>query len=156
ELLVRHQGAAAIERRMPWPADVISLEAEHDLLKARKAKPGDSFSYRMYEPLVNTFVTARVTVGQHETLKLGGADRKLLKAEVTPDKLRGTGPDGRPFEIQLPPTTMWFDDDYNLVRSQTEMPGAGPLRLERTTKANALAPIGNVPDLGQLQSIVLN
>src|SRR5262249_33826886 len=48
------------------------------------------------------------------------------------------------------------DDQYQLVQSQVEMPGLGELTLMRKTKAEALKANGQIPNLFDIQSIVLN
>jgi transglutaminase-like putative cysteine protease len=58
-------------------------------------------------------------------------------------------------DVQLPASTQWYDQDYRLVLTQSELPGLGELTLRRTTREAALAPNGRLQDLGS-QSIGLN
>src|SRR5262249_54134442 len=51
--------------------------------------------------------------------------------------------------------TLWYDEDYNLVLSQGEIPGLGELTLRRATEQQAKAPLGKLRDLGDL-SIALD
>ena len=135
-----------IERDIPIPDDTLTILTEENLLKSKKAKPGDRFSYRLFEPTINNVVRVQVVVKQREKVPLNGVNRILLRVEAKPEKILG---------VQLPSQTLWYDDDYKLVLSQGEIPGLGELTLRRTTRAEALAPLGRLRDLGDM-SIVLN
>ena len=135
-----------IEREIPIPRDIVTILTEECLLKHKKAKPGDRISYRLFEPTINNVVQVQVVVKQRETVPLGGQNRILLRVEAKPEKILG---------VQLPSQTLWYDDDYNLVLSQGEIPGLGELTLRRTTRKEALAPLGRLRDLGDM-SILLN
>ena len=143
---VQQAGRTPFERHLKWDDDVIGLLSEETILKDRKAKPGDRITYRLYTPVVNSVVKTEITVKEWENVA-NGSNRKLLRVESKPNKIQ---------DIQLPSQTLWFDDEYRLVRSQVEMPGLGELTLVRTTKAEAQKPNGNVPNLFDIQSIVLN
>lgn len=135
-----------IERKIPWDDKVIGLLGEENLLRDKKAKPGDKLSYRLFEPTVNNIVTTHVRVGDWEAVPLNGVTRKLLRVETRPEKIQ---------DVQLPMQTLWYDAEFKLVRSQVEMPGMGELTLVRGTKADAMKPVGQLRDISDLQSIVL-
>jgi transglutaminase-like putative cysteine protease len=143
---VNQPNGGAFNRILPWRDDVVGLVGEENLLKEKKAKPGDSLSYRLFEPTVNNVILVQVKVNRFEEVPVNGKVIKLLRAESVPEKIA---------DIQLPPTTIWMDEQFRFVRSQGELPGLGRLLLVRGTKAVALAPTGNVPDMENL-SIVLN
>ncbi len=135
-----------IERKIRIPDDTLTILAEENLLKQKKAKPGDRISYRLFEPTINNVVRVQVVVKQREKVPLNGQNRILLRVEAKPEKILG---------VQLPSQTLWYDDDYNLVLSQGEIPGLGELTLRRTDRRQALAPLGRLRDLGDM-SIVLD
>src|SRR5262249_46031933 len=70
--------------------------------------------------------------------------RQLLRVEVTSDKI---------MDVQLPPLTMWLDEERTPVRSEADMPGLGKLTLYRTTKALARRPGSGTIDIGYDQLI---
>jgi hypothetical protein len=135
-----------VEREIKIPDDTLTFSGEETLLKTRKAKPGDRLSYRLFEPFANTVVRVEVAVKDWEKVPLNGVIRVLLRVEAKPEKIEG---------VQLPSQTLWYDEDYNLVLSQGEIPGLGELTLRRTTEREAKAPLGKLRDLGDL-SIVLD
>jgi Transglutaminase-like superfamily len=134
------------EKQIPVPGDLLTLLGEENLLKNKKAKPGDRLSYRLFVPEVNNVVRVEITVKEREWVPLHGEKRLLLRVEGKPEKIQG---------VQLPSQSQWYDEQYNLVFSQTEMPPLGELTLHRTTKQQALAPLGKLRDLGD-QSIALD
>jgi hypothetical protein len=144
---IQQKGKATYEREIPWDDNIIGLIAEENLLKDRRAKPGDRISYRLYSPVVTSVVTTEVEVREWERVPLNGRVRKLLRVESKPNKVEG---------VQLPTQTLWFDEEYRLVQSQVEMPGIGELTYVRTTAQDAKRPVGKVPDLFTIQDIVLN
>ena len=149
-LLLTLQGESPEANRevsIPWDDAAIGLLGEENLLRDRRAKPGDKFSYRMFEPTVNNIVTTHVAVKNWETVPLNGVARKLLRVETKPEKIQ---------QVQLPMQTLWYDEAYRPVTSQVEMPGLGELTLRRTTQAEAQKPTGELRDMSDLQSIVLN
>jgi hypothetical protein len=141
------QQGQKFERTKRWDDSVISLTAEETLLKDRQAKPGDRITYRLYSPVVNSIVTTQVTVKDWERVPLNGVTRKLLRVESKPEKIEN---------VQLPAQTLWFDEKYQLVRSQVEMPGLGEMTLVRTTKGDAMRPAGRLPDMMDVQAVALN
>ena len=137
---------AKVQREIKIPEDALTILGEANLLKTRGVKPGDRVSYRLFEPSINNVVRVSVEVKNHEVVPLNGVNRTLLRVEAKPEKI---------LEVQLPSQTLWYDDNYELVMSQGEIPGLGELTLKRTTKDKALAPLGKLRDLGDL-SIVLD
>lgn len=135
-----------IERRIPLPDDILTYLGEEDFLAKRRAKPGDRFSYRLFEPTVNNVVRIQLEVKSTEELPLEGGSRRLLRVISKPDPIG---------DVQLPPSTQWYDEQYRLVLVQSELPGLGELTLRRTTREAALAPNGRLQDLGA-QSITLD
>jgi hypothetical protein len=135
--------------KIPWDKDIVGLVREENLLKDRKAKAGDSFSYRLFEPSVVRVAKVQVDVKDEEQVMLGGGARKLLRVEAKPERIA---------DVQLPPLTLWVDNNGRLVVSETMMPGLGKLRIERTTKEIATAAINpaKLPDIGQIQALPLN
>lgn len=135
-----------IERRITLPDDLLTYLGEDDLLAKKQAKPGDRFSYRLFEPTVNNVVRIQVEVKGYEDLPLEGGSRRLLRVISKPDRIG---------DVQLPASTQWYDEAYQLVLVQSELPGLGELTLRRTTREAALAPNGRLQDLGQ-QSVPLD
>ena len=127
-------------RKLPWDDSAIGLAAQERIFAERKVKPGDEFSYLGFEPTLQAATTVRVTVKEPEEVdvlevKWAKAERvkkKLLRAEVAPDKVKVGG---RP--LQLPPMTVWLDDNREVVRSETDQPGVGKFTVFRTTQAVA-------------------
>ncbi len=135
----------------PWDKKVVGLYAQERLLKKKKIKPGDEFSFRSFEPSINLVVTTFVKVKGFEEVELfgGKAKRKLLRVEMKPQKIE---------KIQLPTLTSWLDKDYNRLRSEVEIPGLGTMLLYRSPKSVALAPgsIADLTDIGVGQYIRLS
>lgn len=153
ELHVKIDNAAQkdkpIEKKVAWDNQVVGLYREQQLFKDKAAKPGDTFSYLHYEPLINAVVKVRVSVKDYEEIEVGGAKRKLLRAEAIPDKIAG---------LQLPATTFWLDENHVAIRSLVEMPGLGKLVTRRTTRVLALKDVvpAKIADIGITQLIRLN
>lgn len=145
-----------LDREIPWPTDVISLWTEQNLPRDRKLKPGERLTYRQFQPIVNNVIKVDLVAGAHEQVVLNGMARKCLRVESKPEKIAMKGEDGKVRDFQLPGMTTWLDDDYKVVKAESLMPGLGKITLERTTKAIALARVGEVKDIGVSQSIVLN
>ncbi len=151
-LHVRVNGAGRhLDKRIPWNDKVVGLYRQESLFRERHVKPGDEFSYQSYEPTVTAVITTRVSVKDYEDVTLPGAPRptRLLRVEARGDRIAG---------FQLPPMTLWLDQDYTPVRSQTEIPGLGRLTLYRTTRAAArgAAPVVRMTDIGFSQLVRLN
>jgi hypothetical protein len=131
-------------RKLPWDDSVIGLAAQERIFADKKAKPGDQFTYLSFEPTLQVVTTVRVTVKEPEEVdvlevkgegpraKAERVKKQLLRAEVAPDKVKV---DGKP--LQLPPLTVWLDENREIVRSETEQPGLGKFTVFRTTRAVA-------------------
>ena len=142
--LVLHTSSGDEVRKLSWDDSVIGLARQERIFADKKAKPGDQFFYLSYEPTLQVVTTVRVTVkepeevdvlevkGEGATAKAERVKKKLLRAEVAPDKVKVGG---RP--LQLPALTVWLDSDLQVVRSETEQPGLGKFTVFRTTQAVA-------------------
>ena len=144
-------GAGAKQYR--WDPNNVGLAGEQLLLRDRKARAGDEFTYRYYEPQIVHPVTVHVSVKGLEPVALpGGAKRDLLKVVASPEPL--ALPNGG--KLQLPAGTFWADPvSYDTIKTVMEIPEIGKVSLIRTSKVAALAPNGQVPDLMKRQSIFL-
>jgi hypothetical protein len=141
------------EQQYRWDPNNLGLAGEQTLLRDRKAKPGDTFTYRYYEMTVTHPVTVHVEVKKEEVVTMpGGGKRRLLKVVARPEPL-DLG-DGK--KLPMPAGTFWADPvGYDTVKTLMEIPGLGVVSLIRTSKAAALAPNGQAPDLMKNQSIFL-
>lgn len=134
----------------PWDDRVLGMQAQENLLKDRTVKRGDRFSYRSFEPSINLVVTLTVDVQDYEEVELlGKRKQKLLRVEVTPDKIQG---------VQLPSRTLWVDDDYVTLRSEADAPGLGRIALFRADQKTALerTDLAKVPNIGTGHYLGLN
>ena len=61
-------------------------------------------------------VLDNLAVAQPEEVKVGGQKVALLKLTAVPEEIQG---------VQLPSSSFWFDKNYQLIRSETQMPGLG-------------------------------
>lgn len=131
----------------PWNDEVLGLYRQEKLLKDRNVKPGDKFSYLSFEPSVNLIITNEVEVKDYEEVNLLGRKRRLLRVETRPSQIQG---------VQLPTLFSWVDDNFDPLRSETDVPGLGKIALYRTTREVALAPgTGTLTDIGISQYIRL-
>jgi hypothetical protein len=148
--LVLRTSASDEVRKLPWDDSVIGLARQERYFADKKAKPGDQFVYLSYEPTLQAVTTVRVTVKEAEevdVLVVKGAGepgastpgekaervkKKLLRAEVAPDKVKVGGK-----AIPLPAMTAWLDADLHIVRSETTQPGLGTFTVFRTTETVA-------------------
>ena len=135
--------------KIPWDKDIVGLVREENLLKDRKVKAGDSFSYRLFEPSVVRVAKVQVDVKDEEKVTLSGGERILLRVEAKPERIA---------DVQLPTQTLWVDNNRRLVASDVLMPGLGKLHLERTTKeiATIVPNPAKLPDIGQIQALPLD
>lgn len=141
-----------LDKRIGWNDRVIGLYRQERIFQERKVKPGDEFSYQSYVPELTTVATFRVTVLDKEEIEVFGQKRRLLHAEVAPDKIPGT-------EITLPTINVWLDKDLMPIRTQTELLGVGKVVFYRTTREAATRPnnaVGDIRDLGLSTLIRLN
>jgi transglutaminase-like putative cysteine protease len=133
----------------PWDDKALGLVAQQRFLAERKAKPGDAFSFKSFEPTVNLVTRIDVQVKEFEDVELLNRTRKrLLRVEYKPEKLE---------KVQLPALITWVDKQFVPLRQQMEVPGLGKINLFRTTKALALgpAPIATLTDIGIGQYVKL-
>jgi hypothetical protein len=165
------------DKKIPWKEDVLGLSRQERIFQERQVKPGDEFSYYSYDPTITAVLKIRATVKNHEPVDMldtlnpepaatasgiasaprgpsGVASapraattkkpRRLLRVETMPDRVH---------DIQLPPTTLWLDDDLLPVKSKVDMPGLGQLTLYRTTREAALKRSTSAPEIGFTQLI---
>jgi hypothetical protein len=146
-------GEFKYQREFKWDPNCIGLAREQTLLRDKKAKAGDTFSYRYFEPQVTNYVAVRVEVKDKEQVLLpGGVKRELLKVIARPDALKLNEKQ----QLQLPAATFWADPtSYDTIKTLMDIPEIGKVSLIRTSKVAALAPNGQVPDLMKRQSIFL-
>jgi transglutaminase-like putative cysteine protease len=144
-------GAGAKQFR--WDPANIGLAKEQTLMRDRKVKSGDEFSYRYYEVQVTYPVTVHVAVKDLEDVALpGGVSRRLLKAVATPDPLAMEN--GQ--KLRFPAAVFYVDPvSYDTIKTVMDIPEIGKVSLIRTSKIAAQAPNGQVPDLMKRQSIFL-
>jgi transglutaminase-like putative cysteine protease len=142
-----------IEQRIPWSADVVGCYGREHLFAKRRPEPGKSFSFLRYEPTFNAVVTTRVRVGAPEEVPLPGGSRKLLRVDMTVDKIEVPGASAQP-----PPSVWWLDADFRPLRREIELEGLGTVVLTRTTREAALAaaPAAKVADVGLKSLLPLN
>lgn len=151
KLVVQIEGAAGGTQEVPWPADVIGVAREANLLREHKPKVGESFDYLWYEGRLNRVVkfTATVKGTDEHALYLGEKPRKLLRVELVMDPIG---------DFRLPTVTLWADAaTLEPLKMESDMPTfGGRMTVVRTTKETALRPAGKVPDLFDVQSVKLD
>jgi transglutaminase-like putative cysteine protease len=153
EMALKVTAQKSYEQPLPWSTANVGLIKELSLLRERKVKTGDEFEYRQFVPTLTNVFRVKVKVGQVEEVKLKTETRKLLRVEAKPDAVKL--PDGQ--EVQLPESIQWVDPTtYVPVLTETELPGVGTFKLLRTSKEEALAPNGVLPNLFTSQSIKLD
>jgi hypothetical protein len=144
-------------KRLPWDASSIGLYAQDRAWREKKVKAGDRFDFTTFELAIEKAFKMRVTVKNVEPtdvlevkkgdpkMKAEPVSRPLLRVEGVPDKVEVGGA-----PLQLPMVVTWLDKEWNVVRSETRMPGLGRIIMYRTTKAIAteegVAPAA-LPDL---------
>jgi len=132
----------------PWDPATVGLYRQQHLLAEKKVKPGDSFTYKSFEPTVNLVIRNDVQVGDYETVELLGKTRKkLLRVETKPEKLG---------QVQLPALVSWVDENYVPLRSQVDVP-VGKITLYRTTRGQATGQpsVAALTDIGIRQLVPL-
>jgi hypothetical protein len=142
----------------PWNSDVVGLYKQEFLFKDRDLQAGSKFTYMSFEPLINRVLKTEVIVkGQRElVLKGSNEKKKLLLVEVVPEKVEYKSGD-KMESLQLPVKRMWLDENLVPAKTETEIPGMGPIITYRTTKAVATAPSppAQLIDLGFSQLVRL-
>ena len=149
ELHVRVEGGARLDKRIPWDKDVIGLYRQEHFFGDHKIKPGDTFTYRSYEPTITNVITTRVAARDYEEVEVRGVKKRLLRVEAIPDRIKASNA-----SLQLPKLVSWVDKQYRTVRSQVEMPGLGKLVLYRTEAGKAPPTTGAVARLPRLNSLI--
>jgi Transglutaminase-like superfamily len=146
------EAAGAKPRTIRFDPNAVGLRGERLFLKDSKAKPGDALTYRYFEGQIGMYVTVRVAVKELVKYKLpGGNPQEYLKIIAKPDLID----DGRN-KIQMPASTIYADPKtLEVAGNVMEIPGLGDVTMVRTTRAGALAPNGQLPDLMRNQSIFL-
>jgi transglutaminase-like putative cysteine protease len=154
---IKTEGPNTPDRELDWNPKVVGLAREQNLLRDKKVKSGESFTYYSYQPAINNVATVKVAVKDIETTELPGSEpRKLLRVELRPEALKINENGGEPIRLQLPGATLWVEpDSYKPVKSENEVPGLPKLILVRTTKEVATAAPGQVIDFIAEQSIRL-
>src|SRR5437667_228008 len=80
-------------------------------------------------------LTVHVGIDHEEDVTIntvGGAQRlKLLRVTMVPDEIEG---------VQLPSQIVWYDSDFEIRKSLSNLPGVGFLATERSTAAYAQQP----------------
>ncbi len=144
-----------IDKFVAWNDQVLGLYKQEHLFKERKVKPGDRFSFLSYEPSITFVATLRVKVGDEEEVETLKGKQKLLRVDVTPDKVE----DANGLRVQLPGMAVWLDREANVVRRQMELEGMGKIITQRTTREAALAtggPAARMTDVGERTLVPLN
>ncbi|HUR53621.1 MAG TPA: transglutaminase-like domain-containing protein [Gemmataceae bacterium] len=150
-LKVKGEGAAATAESKPWPGGVIGIAREPKLFAQKKFKDGETFDYTTYVAQVNQAVKVTVTFEAEELTALwpNTPPRKLLRFV---SRMEPVG------QLRLPPATTWCDaESSEPLKVEFDFAGlGGRVTFLRTTKEAAMAPVGRVPDLFNVQSIRLN
>jgi Transglutaminase-like superfamily len=133
EIVVKSQQMTT-RKTLSWDDRVLGLYGQEKVFQERKVKPGDKFSFTTFEPMISNFVTNQVTVKDYEDVATRKGKRRLLRIEEVPDKV--VGDNGN---VQLPPLTVWLDNDLRTARSEFETPVLGKLVLERASQREATA-----------------
>lgn len=141
---------------IPWPAGVLGVAGEANMLQDRKPKPGETFDYLHYEGRLNRVVKFTAKVGEVVQGKLftGQPERMMLPVTISMEPIK-TGPDS---EFQLPDSTVWADPvTFESLKMESASPAfGGTVGVVRGTREIAMAPPRDVPDLFKVQSIELN
>jgi len=145
QLHVTAEGKMQFDKTIPWDPAVLGSLGELNQVGKIKPEPGRQFSYIIYEPIINSLVSVQATAQAYEEVTVDGKKFYLLKMIAQPQAVQG---------VTLPASTFWFDAKYEMIKSETIMPGMGKLLLERTTREDALRRCEG-PDLGWRQSIQL-
>lgn len=163
KMFVKAPGAQT-EREVPFDPEAIGPRKQEALLREKKIKSGESIKYKSFEAslLMVTNIEAKVRqmedidifiVDKDDPSKVERKSRKLLRIDVIPEPIKILGT-----PLQLPSQAIWVDENYETLRSKTEMPGMGILHLFRTSKEAATKP-GTapelLPDLGTGSAVVL-
>jgi transglutaminase-like putative cysteine protease len=122
----------------PWNSEVLGLYKQELIFKDRELTPGSKFTFLSFEPVINYVLKTEVVVkGEREVVLKGSKKKeKLTLVEVIPEKV-----EYKPGQkVQLPIRQMWLNDKLEPVKTESDIPGLGPIVTYRTTKAIAMAP----------------
>jgi transglutaminase-like putative cysteine protease len=139
----------------PWNSEVVGLYKQEYLFKDRDLSPGAKFTFLSFEPFINNVLKTEAVVRGERQVLLKGAKKKekLTLVEIIPEKV-----EFKPGQkIQLPIKQIWLNDKYEVVKSEVEIPGLGPIVTYRMPKAQAMAagPPAQLVDLGFNQLVKL-
>lgn len=140
-----------VDRHVPWPADVVGLRGQQTIFAGKKAKPGDRFMFRRYEPTYNRVLSVNAAVKGRETVDLLGERKSLLAVELAPEKIEGAGVTVRPAK-----SFVWLDESLSIVRRQQEIDGLGTVVFVRTTRDKALGGAMSPVDIGTRSLVALD
>jgi transglutaminase-like putative cysteine protease len=143
-----------VDRRLRWGDDVVGVYRLEHLFEQRRPRPGDRFSFPRYEATLNAVVTVRAAVSGPEEVDTPQGRQKLLRVDMTPDKIEVPG-----LTVHPPATVWWLDGRFVPVRRQIELEGLGAVVLTRTTRADAAAAAAGsarTPDIGLKTLVPLN
>lgn len=129
----------------PWKKGAIGLRAQQMFFTKHKVKPGDEHIIQTFEPTLSIVIKITAKVRDYEEVKIFGAQRKLLKVDLVPDKVMY---EGKP--IPLPTMSVWLNEKGEWEQREVDMPPFGKVLYVRTTKDVALAPPGSIPNLPDL------
>ncbi len=146
QLHTKAEGQMKFDKRIAWDPAVVGMWGELRMVGKLKPAPGTSFDYLMYEPTVNSIVKVNGKAEAIEEVQIGQQSYRLLRVTAQPMEIGG---------VNLPGSTFWYDNKYDLIKSETIMPGLGRLVMERASQEVAKQPCTG-PDLGWRQSIKLN
>jgi hypothetical protein len=98
-------------------------------------------------------ITLRVVVCKLEEVSLPGGPRKLLRVNMTADRIAVPG-----HSVQPPGAVWWLDDDFVAVRKQFDLEGLGAVVLTRATRtmAQTQLPARESVDIGLKALVPLN
>lgn len=168
-LHTKAEGKMKFDREIPWNPAVLGTYGELKNVATLKPQPGSSFDYWIYEPIINSMVQVQAKAEAIEEVQIGDKKPYLLKVVAEPQPIStdqeppakteeqpaNKPQPEQPTFLTLPQSSFWFDANYELIRTETTMPGIGKLVIERTTREDALRPAVG-PDLGLRQAIRLN
>jgi len=126
----------------PWDDETLSQYRLDELLRSRRLKPGEHFSFRSFDHEINLVTRKAVTAKDFEMIEpFAGAPKvRLLRVEIHPEKIAS---------VPQAPLRMWLDAAATPVRTETEVTGLGKLVLYRTSAERAQLP-ANAADLADL------
>ncbi|MGL6074123.1 MAG: transglutaminase-like domain-containing protein [Fimbriiglobus sp.] len=150
KMQVKIEGLSQGEETIPYPETVLGISREAMLFLDKKPKVGDKIEYSTWEGRVNSVVKFQATVQNLEDLVIYSSQpaRKVLKTEVKMDPIKG---------YSLPAGTMYLDaTTFETLRLDSDDPVlGGKVTMLRTTKEFAQRQPGKLPELNEVQSIVL-